>query len=435
MAHINYTRQLRTRISATLEEIMPLSMGGCNFAVFGGTPQQRADAAVQALARYCGRCGILVLLNASDREPAGRLEQLLLQLPRSLPDTHRAFRNTPVRTLPWSGYDLLYGLDEAAICQLMFPRENIHGNTAMTNDALLGLQQYLNIMRYRFQLNSTPFGTYPFNLNLLYQLTSMPYPQLQSQVLSYLPQTVHDSVESVLGRDKVPQQVFSVVDGFAKRFQRFQVLPGDFGAHSRRSIFQSMCSREILCLRVPNSSQTLMDYIEAELTQLSEVGIPFMMLSAELDLINSPALHSRFLRKPSANSYMGILSESMSPVASGSAQQRQIFSHYQQVLVYQCATKDLAEPFSSNCGNYRRTEIQEHHGLHWQPFHLFPGYNTGDAIIKTDERNIRAEELTELGSGVLLMGKQYEPPVRIFNLKQNRGNLNGLFLQTLPPGR
>lgn len=435
MAHINYSRQLRVRMSATLEEIMPLSMGGCSFAVFGGTPQQRTDTAVQALARYCGRCGILVLLNASDREPASRLEQMLHQLPQSLPDTHRAFRNTPVRILPWSSYDLLYGLDEATICQLMFPGENIHGYAAHTNDALQGLQQYLKIMRCRFQLNSTPFGAYPFNLNLLHQLTSMSYPQLQSQVLSYLPQTIRNSVEGVLGRDKVPQQVFSVVDGFAKRFQRFQVLPGDFGSHSRRSIFQSMRNGEILCLRIPNSSQTLMDYIEAELTQLSEVGIPFMLLSAELDLVNSPLLHNRFLRKPSANSYMGILAESMSPVASSIEQQSQIFSHYQQILVYQCATKNLAEPFSSNCGNYRRKEIQEHHGLHWQPFHLFPGHDAGDAIIHTDERNIRAEELTELGGGVLLMGKQYDPPVRIFNLKRNRRNLNGLFLQTLPPGR
>lgn len=435
MAHINYTRQLRTRLSATIDQIMPLHMGGCNFAAFGGTSQQRVNAAVQALARYCGRCGILVLQNASDRDAASRLEQLLHQLPRSLPDTHHTFRNTPVRTLFWNNYDLLYGLDEDAICQLMFPGENLHSYAAQMNSTLQGLHAYLNIMRYQFQLNSTPFGAYPFNLNLLYQLSQMDYQVLKDRVLRYLPSSVRTPIQDVLSKNDVQKQVFLVVKQFANRFESFHLLPGDFGEHSRCSVFQSMQNREILCLRIPNSSSTLMDYIEAELNQLSNTGIPFLLLSAELDIINSPKLHSRFLRNPSPNSYMGIMAESMSAVASTDEQQRDIFSYYSQILVFQCATEELAEPFSKNCGNYKRKEQQENHALHWQPFHVFPTVGAGKMTVTSDERNIRPDELTNLGSGVLLMGKLYQPPERIFNVKHHRGSLNGLLLQSLPPGR
>lgn len=428
MEHISYTRQLRTRFAVTLDQIMPLQMGGCSFAAFGGTPQQRTDAAVQSLARYCGRCGILVLLNASDQELPGRMELLLRRLPQSLPDTHQAFRNVPVKMLSWRDYDLLYGLDEAAICQLMLTGENIHGYAGQKNSTLEGLQSYLEIMRYQFCRNSTPFGAYPFNLNLLYQLAQMPYPNLENQVLRYMPDPIRRPIHDVLSKSGVREEVFSLVRSFANRFKRFQVMQGDFSMHSRQSIIQSMRNREILCLRIPNSSSVLLDYIESELAQLSDTGVPFLLLSAELDLVNNTALQRRFLGKPLASSYMGILAESISSVAATEEQQRLLFSHYPQILVFQCATNELAEPFSKNCGSYRRQEVQRNHTRHWKPLQLFPTHGVGKVVVHEVERNVRTEELTKLGTGVLLMGKQYKPPELIAYVQNNRGNLNGLFV-------
>lgn len=435
MAHIDYSRQLQIRFSDTLERVMPLDMGGCNFAAFGGTLEQRADSAVQTAARYCGRCGIVVLLNESDGDNTGYLEQQLRRMPAALPDSHAAYRRTLVRPLAWSSYDLLYGLDENAITALMFPGENLQSFAMQTNSTLAGLQAYLAIIRSQFEQNSAAFGAYPFNLNLLHQITKMPYGQLERTVLNYLPDDVYYPVQKALSKDSVQINVHSLVNRFAENFRRFHYLPGDFGKHSRRSIVQAVSQREITCVRIPSSSEILMNYVEAELNQLSDTGVPYLLISSELNLTKNEALQERFLSKPSGNIYMGILAESMSSVVRSDDQQNLVFGNYPQILVFQCAADELAEPFSKNCGTYKRTEVHQTSARHWAPFHILPMVGSGEEKVWRDERNIRTEELTKLGNGVLLCGKLYTTPVKINNLRRKGGILDGIHMQQLPSGR
>jgi hypothetical protein len=178
----------------------------------------------------------------------------------------------------------------------------------------------------------------------------------------------------------------------------------------------------------------LLNYVETELAQLADAGIPFVVLSADVDLMNCPAIQSRFLNRPAANCYMGILAESLSSVAIDNNQEKQFFSNYPQIMVFQCATEELAGPFSRNCGNYRRKEVHETRTVHRHPFQLFPTVAQGHEVQRVDECNIRPEELTSLGNGLLFMGKLYDPAIRIINLRQDRRNINGPLLPTLPPG-
>ncbi len=85
MAHIDYVPQVHSRFTDSLENIMPLDLGACNFAAFGGTLEKRIRTAAQAVARYCRRCGIVVLINApsTGEDP---LKSAMAQLPSALPE-------------------------------------------------------------------------------------------------------------------------------------------------------------------------------------------------------------------------------------------------------------------------------------------------------------------------------------------------------------
>lgn len=433
MAHINYVRQVERRLFQSLGEIMPLNMAGCNFAAFGGTAEQRAAAAVQAASRYCGVCGIVVLVKDAKGPAADPLEAAILGMPGALPEARAQYRRTPAYTIPWRDYDLMYGLDEGSVEALLLSGLNVPGQASLMNPVIAGLQAYLQIMEHQFREDPTDFGAYPFNLDLLRELAVMPYETLHRRVLRHLPEEIYDQVQPVLSKPDVQTGAAAVVRQFAYRFQKYGRRDGSFLNHSRRSIISAVSRREVVCVKVPDSSGVLLDYIEAELEQLSAAGIQYLLIASGLDLSRSPRLRERFLAESAGNYYSGILAESLSSVAETEAQQAQVFSRYQQILVHQCATEGLAEPFSVNCGSYKRREVRQTYGRHREPFHIFSTVSTGEETGWVDERNVRVEELTQLGRGALLCGKFYPVPILISHLR-NGGNHHAVHMRELPPG-
>ena len=68
-------------------------------------------------------------------------------------------------------YDPLYGLDRESIQNIIIPtpKSDIHNPeiTSLRNALLI----YLEILEHQFRLNPQPFGSYPYNLNMLLSLT------------------------------------------------------------------------------------------------------------------------------------------------------------------------------------------------------------------------------------------------------------------------
>lgn len=426
MAHINYAPQVSRRFADNLENVMPLSMGACNFAAFGGTLEQRIRTAVQAAARYCGRCGIVVLINApaTGTDP---LETAMVQLPRALPEDNCAGRAVTVRRMTNYSYDPLYGLDEETIERLLLPDYTAGSN--QDNPLSAGLRAYLKIMRYRFERDPSAFGDYPFNLNLLRELAAMPDEILQRSVINYLPTELAQEVRPILTKSDIPANVFSVVDRFGTMMRKYLWTPGRFGDHSCISITQAVRDRQIICLRVPDSAGDLMRYVEAELSNLTARGVPYLLIGSSLKLSNCAALQDRFLSEhPQQNYYTGILAESIFNAAETDILQNNLIGHHDQILVFQCSGTAQAIPFSNNLGGYKHRQTTSSHAAHRRAFHILPTFTRGTQVAVTDERNIRPEELTQIPRGVLLCGRLYPKPRLIRNFHMDGGVNHGILL-------
>ena len=420
MAHTYYTPQVQRRLSGRLEDIMPANLGGCNFAAFGGTLEQRIRTAVQAASRYCGRCGIVVLSNASvtGEDPLeSALSQLAGKRPGSSPVT--------VRTLPNRSYDPLYGLDEDSIVQLLLARSSDQSLTA-------GLLAYLKIIRHNFRLNPVPFGDYPFNLNLLRELTAMPYGVLKERVLNYLPPMLQEEIVPMLNKSDIPSSVFSVVERFGTTMKKYLWTQDSFDRHTRISITQAVCDRQIICLRIPNSNADLLSYVEYELSNLTTMGIPYLLIGSGLKLSVCSELQNRFLSEHrQENYYTGILSDSIFDTAETRELQNNLVSLYDQIMVYQCAGIAQAEPFSQNLGVYKHRLRLKNRTTHRKFLQLLPEFGNGFHETMTDERNVRPEELIHIPDGVLVCGRLCSVPQLIKKININGGANDGILLHGL----
>ena len=348
-----------------------------------------------------------------------------------MPEDNRAGRAVVVRRLTDYSYDPLYGLDEEAIEKLLL--QNHSAGVNPDNSLSAGLRAYLKIMRYRFEQDPGAFGAYPFNLNLLLELAAMPDATLQRSVINFLPPELAQQVRPVLTKADVPANVFSAVDRFCMTMRKYLWTPGRFGDHSRISITQAVQERQIICLRVPDSAGELLRYVEAELNNLTAMGVPYLLIGSSLKLSNCTALQNRFLSEhPQHNYYTGILAESIFNAAETEALQSNLMSHHDQILVFQCSGTAQAAPFSHNLGSYKHRQTTASRAAHRKAFHILPTFTRGTQVVLTDERNIRPEELTNIPHGVLLCGRLYPKPRLIRNFHMDGGVNHGISLQNLP---
>lgn len=422
MATSRCTRRLQTRLTGSLQHELPMTMGGSNFAAFCGTQEQRRQTLLQAVSRYCGRCGIVVLHD----DP--QLETMLSALPQQLAAAGSAAQNFQIHTLQRKNYDPLYGLDEDAVVNLLLPCDENTYPSAELQQVRAGLMAYLSIMQYRFRQSPQLFGAYPFNLDLLMQLIQMPFVQLDSDVLSYLPASVAGGLRPVLSRSGMQQNVHAAVLPYATAMAKYYWTPSGVQGHSRLSIVQAVQARQMICLRIPGSRQDVMNWLCTELQMLADRGLPFLLVSAELQLTRCRRMQSWFLHHSGANQYLGLLAPSMDSVAGGAEDVSAVFSRYDQIFVYRCSSTAQAAPFSHNYGEYERRQTERSRQTYLPFPWLLPTFGGGRQVRHTTEPNIRAEELMDMRNGVFLCGARYPIPVLIRRFQLPGGDRNVLSL-------
>lgn len=403
MAHLNYIRNVTHRGRASIGELLPDENRDAGFAAFCGTLEQRRAAVLQGIHRCMGHRGIVLLQND----------------PQLVEEVTLAAAGSGARVYHANGgacrYDPLYGLSDAAVLDAVLPVEGKGLGAGSVLEVRSWLQAYLDIMKIRFRMAPDVFGRYPFNLNLLMQLTEMPYSSLKQRVLVYLPQPDQARIARVLAQDYAPQQVCAAVQAFASGLKNVLWTQADFSAHSQISIVESVRQRNVIEITVPSASPAVQQYLYRELKFLQEQRVEFLLVASEISLENSPELRSLFTAPhDAAGIYSTGLSAGVLPnVVSGQEGLALLLAEHPEVLVFRCSSVQQAEPFSQALGTYQRRVLDEHLGRSRRPFHLFSAHDTGVGIHEATERNVRPQELLELQDGAILCGAFYEAPVYI----------------------
>ena len=419
MDSVFYERQAILSSSADMRTIIPQNLELNNFAMFCGTFEQRLTVALHAASRYLGEVGIVVLHDAS-----GLNAKLF-----SLCDSNSG---TNVQFLADTGkvYDPLYGLSANAILDLLAPMDPSNPMSHGVSTIRMGLHAYLRIMEYRFSQNQRPFGRYPYNLDLLLQLCSMPYETLKNCVLDYIPSSVSEPIKNVLGASGMQQSVLACVNNLVVLMSDYLWQERGFENHSGISIVDSVINRGLISVRVPQSHAGILNYIDVELKVLQNRNIPFLLVNCGVNISQNPAMQKWFLDEHEGKGYYtAIVSDSLSSIITDSVDQKsKLFSQYQQILVFNCSGAGQAEPFSAQFGDYYRKETEYAFGFGRKFFEIIPHvqHNKNERYVR--ERNVKVEDLMTLYSGALLCGKAYALPTIIRNFELNGGNRNGLFL-------
>ncbi|MCR4642142.1 MAG: hypothetical protein K5697_08955 [Lachnospiraceae bacterium] len=413
MAHINTFRNLDHRKKMHVKDAFSSSLP-CSFGAFCGRLNQRNTIGLYELSRVVGSMGAVILHNDPQFElqlretrnihPQAYLgNNLPIFLARS-PETKEAF------------YDPLYGLSKSSVLEVLAPR-TASENIQQMNLIQAILNDYLSIMEHQFRKNPTVFGEYPYNLDLLYDLVSMSYSDLEHKVLNFLPDELSISIRSRLSANGAQQLAYNTVFSFARSMEAFIWKRRGFAGHTRLSIISTVKSRRIISIQIPTSKSDVLDYLAVELQLLINEHFPFMLLENGLNLNSSPRLKAIFLNDHEALPYYtGILSENvagMVDAVESTNDLANLFSQSQEIFVFSCPNTLSAQPFSDGIGNYYRTAVDRQFSTHREPFHLLGAQGAGGTRHEVSQRIIDPEELTELGNGCLLFGKNYSYPILV----------------------
>lgn len=407
MAHINYNRNVSYANRQSLYDLLPQSNYTAGFAALCGNDAQRREAGLLGISRCVGRVGIVVLQN--DPVFVSSLAAV-----RS-PDTHTAPRILNVN--PVGGdcfYDPFYGSGDKTVLNTLIPTEG-SGYGAVPPITLRGnLAAYLDIMRSRFEIDATPFGDYPFSLDLLMELVRMPVQQLYNSVLRFLPEQTGARIYSTLSRENAQQQVCDLVNSYAKELSGRLWRYRGFGYHTRISVAEAARRRNLIVISVPTGNEAVMRTAAEELNELCEIGVPFLLVVCNIPLVSSPQIRRLFTNAHRSLNYStGLLEENVSRFSENSADIASLLTEQGEVLIFRSATASQAAPLSEAFGSYHRIVTENNFSSHRRPFGLFSA--RGDSVVNREmlENNISADELMRLGNGGVLCGNLYPTPIII----------------------
>lgn len=409
MAHLNYIRGIDYQNNISLPQFLPAIFTNNSFSAFCGTSWQRSQIGLFAMGRCCARRGVILLHNTP------QLENTLNRIYDFYPNLRTSqgfsmYLANPNGT-PTSYYDPLYGLSEEEIlnCILPFHQQDYSGTAYSVRSNLSG---YLQIMRYQYQKNPAPFGSSPYNLDLLLDLTRMSYSDLEKTVLNYLPQAQRIDLTGRLSRPGAQQSVFDAVYSFSASLGTFLWNYKGFASHSRLNIIQAAKNRQFISVYVPESRPEILDYLAVELQSLINHQIPFLCVESGILLNNSKRLKQIFFNDHSDLNYStGILADNTNGILSSPDELASLLNQHQETVLFSCGNADIARPFSNLMGTYLRHVHEYHTDRHRQPFHLFSSHGRGTVIHEQQQENISPEELTSLGDGCILMGTNFAYPV------------------------
>lgn len=418
MAHINHIRNIDHRSKMAVGDA--IQGHDYSFAAFCGTAYQRNILAVNAISHFCGNMGVILLHN--NPHLVNELTEIYSLRPELAQDS--AFQMPLANNIDSSGklntfYDPLYGLTDTEVLDVLSPMSSDSRLLPETQLLRSILTDYLSIIEFQYRKNSNAFGDYPFNLDLLLDLTRMPYSVLNEQVLKYLPANLRSDISSRLSADGAQQKAFNSVLAFSQSMKSTLWHETGFANHTRTSIISTVRRRQLISIYIPESRADVMDYLYHELQHLSKLQIPFLLVESGLSL-GQTRLKQLFLSEHSTLPYYtGIIAEDTSSVVSSNNYEKDLsslFSQTQEMFVFSCSSTLAAKPFSDGIGSYYRNVTDYHDDRHRQPFHIFTSHGHGNVQHEVNQQIINPEELTNLGTGCLLYGKNHQIPILVDNM-------------------
>lgn len=418
MAHINHFRTLDQIPRRSLQEVRSDRHAVANFAAFCGTRRQREAIGLHEMERCCGQRGVVLVHN--DPQLEGQLDRIYDRNPllRRLPAQFQMYLAN-ANGAAQAFYDPLYGLDASDVLDALCPvREDGFRSDAQSVRSVLS--DYLEILRFQFSKAPAPFGAFPYNLDLLLELTRMPYADLERNVLAFLPQPLSHQLMGRLSQSGSQQKAFHAVRAFAQAMNKCLWTPRGFAGHTKLSLTQAVRENSLISLFVPGSRREILDYLAIELHALNDKSIPYLLVTSGITLSNSPRFQSLFLQEHNSTAYAtGILAEDLSSAVQPEGADRTqaaLFGQLQELFVFSCSSTLAAAPFSAGIGQYYRQITERHQDKHREPFRLFSSHGHGMAQREVQQAVIDPEELTRLGDGCLLYGKNHPIPVLIHHL-------------------
>ena len=418
MAHINHIRNIDHLARLSIGDVINNSYPN-SFCAFCGIQAQRNLVGLHKISRVVGRIGIIILHN----DP--RFENQLSQIYELNPslcanNSPRMFIANQVDSTGKiiSYYDPLYGLTQSAVLEVLAPRTNSR-SPLETNRLRSILSDYLAIIEHQFRKNPVPFGNYPYTLDLLYDLTSMSYSELQKRVISFLPDNLRGPISGRLSADGSQQNAYNAVLSFAQSMNEFLWTKRGFSNHTRLSIVDAGKSRQLVSIYIPESRSDVLEYIATELQQLNNLQVPYLVIENGINLNANQKLKNIFMTEHSSLPYFtGILAENTSTIIDQSNNTNDLaslFSQAQEMFVFSCSSILAAQPFSDGIGNYYRRVEDQHSDTRREPFHIFSSHGQGNVQREITQRIVDPEELTAMTNGCLLYGKNYPIPVLVDN--------------------
>lgn len=424
MAHINHFRQLNNIQRLSIDEAIPLGPSNVSFGAFGGTKNQRNLIGLYEISRNIGNKGIVLIHNDSDFE--SRLSQIYeidpaIQQRGIPPKMYLANRSGSQNSF----YDPLYGLSASDVLDVISPIPSDSRTLSEVQSVRSILADYLEIINYQFRKNNDAFGRYPYNLDLLYELTKMPFSELDRNVISFLPDHEFRSLARRLSAVDAQQRAFNAVRSFALSLEKCLWKSKGFSKHSKLSIIETVSSGNLISIYVPGSRKETLDYLAAEFRALNDRNISYLLVTSNISINESAEFKKLFLNEHATLPYStGILAEDITSIintnagmngnnAANNIELSAFFSQTQDIFVFSCSSTLSAAPFSDGIGNYYRQVSEQHNDTHREPFHIFSSRGYGVAQREVRQAIINPEELTTLGDGCLIYGSNHAIPILI----------------------
>lgn len=424
MAHINYFRNINHIQRQSIGEAIPQGYFNTSFAAFGGTKGQRDLVGLYEISRVIGHKGIILVHNDPDFESRlGHIYEIdpSIQRRTNLPTMYLANTNGSQDSF----YDPLYGLSASNILDTIAPIPSDSRTLAEVQLVRSVLADYLEIMSYQYQLHKIAFGQYPYNLDLLYELTKMSFTELNRTVLSFLPSNRFDNLIRRLSSAESQQKAFNAVRSFALSLSTCLWTRKGFSKHSKLSIISAVANRNLISIYVPGSRKEILDYLSIELKALNDTNQPYLLVTSGISVSESSEFKKLFLNNHTALPYStGILSDDITSIVntadrgngqnfSKNTELSALFSQTQELFVFSCSSILSATPFSESIGTYYRQVTEQHNEVHREPFRIFSSHGCGQAQREVQQAIINPEELTNLGDGCLIYGSNHPVPILV----------------------
>ncbi|MFD0702724.1 hypothetical protein DMP06_07360 [Slackia equolifaciens] len=251
MAHVNFARLVTQRRELRLSDALPQAGAPSSFAAFCGTADQRRRVALQGIRRSCGRMGVVVLQN--DPQLASDVGSLRDGLGGNAGSglAFRTYSMNPAGSFEHY-YDPLYGVSVSAALDMLVADDVPSAEAHLLRNYL---SAYLRIMLVQFRMHPEPFGAYPFNLDLLLDLTEMSPSRLESDVISHMPDRDALEVRTALSQEDAQQRAYAAVRTFASEMGAYLWTRRGFARHTCASVASPFATAALPLSRCPRRTK------------------------------------------------------------------------------------------------------------------------------------------------------------------------------------